>query len=114
MRILFNNNDSYANVLYLSGFTVWRNYDFGLYYQGAGSVEFTNNVAIENGVSMWHLVIGPPSLSHQRHNKYALVKDSKSDLGHRLIQGFFRIVLGHLVILLNGPPESGACWNGRS
>lgn len=59
-----------------SNFTVWKNFDYGIFYQGSASSSVRNLKAADNGVSVFQFVEGPPSLSHRFQDKYANVMDS--------------------------------------
>lgn len=59
-----------------SNFTVWKNFDYGIFYQGSASSSVRNLKAADNGVSVFQFVEGPPSLSHRFQDKYANVIDS--------------------------------------
>ncbi|XP_069115226.1 fibrocystin-L-like [Argopecten irradians] len=60
----------------ISNFTIWKCRDVGMYYQNAFSVEFRNNILVENTVGSVALVVGPSTVSHLYANKYVLYKDS--------------------------------------
>lgn len=51
------------------GFTLYKNDYFGIWIETTTSMDYVNNVFIENSVGLWTLVVGPASLSHARHNK---------------------------------------------
>ncbi|KAL3886657.1 hypothetical protein ACJMK2_026637 [Sinanodonta woodiana] len=60
----------------LANFKLWKNHDYGLYYNNGPSIKLTDNVLIENGVNIFSMVVGPVSLDHQYENKFAYVSDT--------------------------------------
>ncbi|KAL3885610.1 hypothetical protein ACJMK2_025660 [Sinanodonta woodiana] len=60
----------------LANFTLWKNHDYGLYYNNYPNTKLTDNVVIENGVNIFSMVVGPSSLEHQYENKFAHVANS--------------------------------------
>ncbi|KAL3886654.1 hypothetical protein ACJMK2_026634, partial [Sinanodonta woodiana] len=60
----------------LANFTLWKNHDYGLYYNNYPSTKLTDNVVIENGVNIFSMVVGPSSLKHQYENKFAHVANT--------------------------------------
>ncbi|KAK3587658.1 hypothetical protein CHS0354_042441 [Potamilus streckersoni] len=60
----------------LANFTLWKNHDYGLYYNNDPSTKLTDNVVIENGVNVFSMVIGPSSLEHQYDDKFVYVSDT--------------------------------------
>ncbi|XP_012942613.1 fibrocystin-L [Aplysia californica] len=59
-----------------SGFTLWKNLDFGIYYNSVPSAVFKNNIFVENGVGIFPFVMGPASLSHAYQDKYSEVSNN--------------------------------------
>ena len=47
------------------GFTLWKNVDFGIYYNNPSSALIRNNVFVENGVGLFPFIFGPLSKLHQ-------------------------------------------------
>lgn len=60
----------------LSGFTVSRNHDYGIYYNNIVSLEASNNVYADENNALFPMVIGPSPLEHVCSNKEVTVKDS--------------------------------------
>ncbi|CAL1525942.1 unnamed protein product [Lymnaea stagnalis] len=56
-------------ILY-NGFTLWKNMDFGFYFNNNGSVIFKNNVLVENGVGIFPMLVGPSAVKHAYTDKY--------------------------------------------
>ena len=53
----------------ISGFTVYKAFDFGIYHQTFAGLIIKDYISIENGVGIFPMIIGPPSLSHQYADK---------------------------------------------
>ena len=50
---------------------MWKNLDFGIYYQAGASTVIKNNILVENGVGVFPFIVGPASLGHGFDDKYA-------------------------------------------
>ncbi|KAK3716577.1 hypothetical protein RRG08_039372 [Elysia crispata] len=59
-----------------SGFTLWKNYDFGIYYNNEKNAIFKNNWLIENGVGIFPMVIGPSPNDHTYEDKYCEINNN--------------------------------------
>lgn len=88
----YRNNKAYANVLggvvithedsltqtdcaKISGFTVWKTHDYGIYYQNEISLIVDNSVLIENTNGLFPIVIKPDSVLHEYANKTVQVRN---------------------------------------
>lgn len=60
----------------LSGYTIWRNYDYGIFTFAESSVIVDNLVAVDNTVGVFPNVWGPPSKSHRTANKFFILRNS--------------------------------------
>ena len=60
----------------LNHFTVYRSWDFGIYTQVGASIHIDNLLALDNGLSVFNIVIGPGSVSHMYENKFVEIRDS--------------------------------------
>ena len=87
----YSNNHAYSNLFGVgvlpedgvggecamySGFVAWKNYDYGLYFQGTASIKIDNNVVAENRQGIWTGVYDPPSLDHLIGDKYANISNT--------------------------------------
>ncbi|XP_060573258.1 fibrocystin-L-like isoform X2 [Ruditapes philippinarum] len=89
----YKNNKAYANVLggfvvefrdvlkqtdcaQMSGHTVWKTHDYGIYYQNDPSFLAQNNILIENTNGLFPIVLKPHSLSHVFANKTMQVRNT--------------------------------------
>ncbi|GFN92106.1 fibrocystin-l [Plakobranchus ocellatus] len=59
-----------------NGFTLWKNFDFGIYYNNKPSVILKNNWFIENGIGIFPMVIGPSATFHDYADKYCEIKNN--------------------------------------
>ena len=59
-----------------SGFVVWKNYDYGLYYQNGASIKIDNNVIAESRQGIWTGVFGFDPLEHEIGNQYAIISNT--------------------------------------
>ncbi|GFN92112.1 fibrocystin-l [Plakobranchus ocellatus] len=65
-----------ATCVTYSGFTLWKNFDFGIYYNNEPSVVLKNNRLIENGIGIFPMVIGPSATGHAYADKYCEIDDN--------------------------------------
>ena len=59
-----------------ANFTLWKNLDYGLYYQNAASNEISDILAADNGVSIFQFITGPSATGHAYADKYTTLKNS--------------------------------------
>ncbi|XP_048254422.1 fibrocystin-L-like isoform X3 [Haliotis rufescens] len=62
--------------IYLANLLLWRNYDYGIYYNQAASLKAKFIISIENGIGIFPMVVGPSALSHQTSDKFVEVTNS--------------------------------------
>lgn len=60
----------------LSGFLIWKNYDYGIFTYCQPSVIVDHVIAVDNTVGMFPNVWGPPALSHLTADKYFILRHS--------------------------------------
>uniref|UniRef100_A0AAR2IPV4 Polycystic kidney and hepatic disease 1 (autosomal recessive)-like 1 n=1 Tax=Pygocentrus nattereri TaxID=42514 RepID=A0AAR2IPV4_PYGNA len=73
---VYMNGDGLPGCSQIQDFTVWRSYDFGIYFQVSMSVIVSNVTLVDNGMGIMSLIYGPPSLSHVYSNKTVLVQNA--------------------------------------
>lgn len=90
---LMNNNKAYGNVVggpvvtphdvlsqtdcaKISGYTVWKTFDYGVYYQNRPSIIFDNILSIDNRNGLFPIVIEPDSVQHLYADKFVQVQGS--------------------------------------
>ena len=59
-----------------TGFILWKNHDFGIYYQGSSSVRLRNNILVDNRQGIWTGIAGPSARMHVIGSKTAEIADS--------------------------------------
>ncbi len=60
----------------ISNFTVYKTYDFGVFYEAEASLEVSGIVSYDNQIGLFPMVIKPGASQHQFANKYITVRDS--------------------------------------
>ncbi|KAK3587659.1 hypothetical protein CHS0354_042443 [Potamilus streckersoni] len=73
---LFPHDANVHSCTRLANFSLWKNHDYGLYYNNYPNTKLTDNMVIENGVNIFSMVVGPSSLEHQYDNKFAFVANT--------------------------------------
>ncbi|KAM6958720.1 PKHD1 like 1, tandem duplicate 1 [Aplochiton taeniatus] len=73
---VYMNKDGLPGCSLLQGFTVWRSYDFGVYFQTLMSVMVADVTLVDNGMGVMPIVFSPSSLSHLFSNKTVQVKNA--------------------------------------
>uniref|UniRef100_W5KUJ5 PKHD1 like 1, tandem duplicate 2 n=1 Tax=Astyanax mexicanus TaxID=7994 RepID=W5KUJ5_ASTMX len=73
---VFMNKDGLPGCSHIQGFTVWRSYDFGIYFQVSMSVIVSNVTLVDNGMGIMPLIYEPPSVTHAYSNKTVLIQNA--------------------------------------
>lgn len=60
----------------IANFTVWKNLDYGIYYQNSAPNEMSDILAADNGVSIFQFIAGPSATGHAYADQYTTVKNS--------------------------------------
>ena len=60
----------------INNFHVWKNLDYGIYYNNFVNTIVKGVKAADNGVSVLQFIIGPAAVGHLYENKFAKVMDS--------------------------------------
>ncbi|KAJ8334858.1 hypothetical protein SKAU_G00404970 [Synaphobranchus kaupii] len=66
---VYLNKDGLSGCSLIQGFTVWRCFDYGIYFQVAMSVYVQDITLIDNGMGILPIVFSPPSLFHEYSDK---------------------------------------------
>ena len=53
----------------LNGFKITRANDFGIYYQGEGSLKVSDSLFVDSGLGIFSMVMRPPATSHRKEDK---------------------------------------------
>ena len=80
-NIIYNYNYNYnygydQNCTRIAGFLVFKASAYGIYYQGFGELDATDNLLIDNQIGVFGMVIGPKALYHEAANKQCIVRNS--------------------------------------
>ncbi|MCJ8746157.1 hypothetical protein PDJAM_G00138700 [Pangasius djambal] len=73
---VYMNKDGLPDCSQIQGFSIWKSFDYGIYFQVYMSVVVSNVTLVDNGMGIMPLIYEPPSVSHAYSNKTALVQDS--------------------------------------
>ncbi|XP_065144791.1 fibrocystin-L-like [Paramisgurnus dabryanus] len=73
---VYMNKDGLAGCSQIQGFTVWKNFDFGLYVQVSMNVYISNVTLVDNGMGIMPIIYSPPSISHEYAEKSVHVQES--------------------------------------
>ncbi|XP_072530724.1 PKHD1 like 1, tandem duplicate 1 [Salminus brasiliensis] len=73
---IYMNKDGLPGCSQIQGFTVWRSYDFGIYFQVPMSMIVSNVTLVDNGMGVTSLIYAPPSVSHEYSNKSVLIQNA--------------------------------------
>ncbi|KAL7883851.1 hypothetical protein SRHO_G00015090 [Serrasalmus rhombeus] len=73
---VYMNKDGLPGCSQIQGFTVWRSFDFGIYFQVSMSMIVSNVTLVDNGMGIASLIYEPPSVSHEYSNKTILVQNA--------------------------------------
>ncbi|CAH1264805.1 PKHD1L1 [Branchiostoma lanceolatum] len=60
----------------ISGFTGYKNFDYGISFHTESSVVVEDVTLVDNGVAVLPMVYGPSALSHETANKFITIKES--------------------------------------
>ncbi|KAJ8389419.1 hypothetical protein AAFF_G00119570 [Aldrovandia affinis] len=116
---VYMNKDGHRHCSLIQGFTIWRSFDFGIYFQVVMSVQVHNVSLIDNGMGILPIIFTPPSLSHQYSNKTVHVQDALivgSSPGFNCTQGLsssdanIRLSDSHRATRPPNGGRSGICW----
>ncbi|XP_057684607.1 fibrocystin-L-like [Corythoichthys intestinalis] len=73
---VFVNKNGLPGCLKICDFFVWRNIDYGIYFQTESSVMVKNVTLVDNGMGIMPMIYRPPSLSHRYANKKVVVENA--------------------------------------
>ncbi|XP_069076732.1 fibrocystin-L-like isoform X2 [Pleurodeles waltl] len=60
----------------IQGFTLWRCWDYGIYFQTTESVQINNVKLVDNGMGIFSIIYTPPATSHEMSTKTVTIKKS--------------------------------------
>ncbi|KAK1784753.1 hypothetical protein P4O66_003426 [Electrophorus voltai] len=73
---IYMNNDGLPGCVQIQDFTVWRSFDFGIYFQVSMSVLISNVTLVDNGMGIMPLIYGPSAVTHEYSNKTVTVQNA--------------------------------------
>ncbi|XP_061682368.1 PKHD1 like 1, tandem duplicate 1 [Syngnathoides biaculeatus] len=73
---VYMNGDGLPGCSLIRRFFVWRNFDYGIYFQTHMSVRVANVTLVDNGMGIMPMIYAPPSLSHQYADKKIRVENA--------------------------------------
>ncbi|KAM3858592.1 fibrocystin-L-like [Diretmus argenteus] len=73
---VYLNKDGLPGCVLIQGFTVWRSFDYGIYFQARTNVIVANVTLVDNGMGIMPLIFSPPSLSHLYADKEAHIQNA--------------------------------------
>ena len=68
--------DGLSGCTHVTGFTVYKNYDFGIYSQIESPFHVSNITSVDNNLGLFPMVIKPHAVTHEAADKYVKVYDS--------------------------------------
>ncbi|XP_078542272.1 fibrocystin-L-like [Lissotriton helveticus] len=60
----------------IQGFTLWRCWDYGIYFQTTERVQINNVSLVDNGMGIFSIIYTPSATTHSRSNKIVAIKNS--------------------------------------
>ncbi|KAI5615922.1 fibrocystin-L precursor [Silurus asotus] len=73
---VYMNKDGLSDCSQIQGFTIWRSFDYGIYFQVYMSIIVSNVTLVDNGMGIMPLIYEPPSVTHEYSNKSVIIQDS--------------------------------------
>uniref|UniRef100_A0A7N4NVE6 Fibrocystin-L n=1 Tax=Sarcophilus harrisii TaxID=9305 RepID=A0A7N4NVE6_SARHA len=72
---VYMNQDGFPGCSHIQGFTVWKCWDYGIYFQTTESVQVSNVTLVDNGMGILPIVYLPAATSHKISSKTVLIKN---------------------------------------
>ncbi|XP_066572050.1 PKHD1 like 1, tandem duplicate 1 isoform X2 [Amia ocellicauda] len=72
---VYMNRDGLTNCSHIQGFTVWKCWDYGIYFQTEMSVQISNITLVDNGMGIMSIIFTPPSVLHLYSDKTVQIQD---------------------------------------
>uniref|UniRef100_W5M5C1 PKHD1 like 1 n=1 Tax=Lepisosteus oculatus TaxID=7918 RepID=W5M5C1_LEPOC len=73
---VYMNKDGLASCSLIQGFTVWKCWDYGIYFQTVMSIQISDVTLVDNGMGVLPIIYTPPSVSHQYSDKTVQIQNS--------------------------------------
>ncbi|XP_061122944.1 PKHD1 like 1, tandem duplicate 1 [Syngnathus typhle] len=116
---VFMNRDGLPQCSLIRDFFIWRNFDYGIYFQTIMSITVSNVTLVDNGMGIMPMIYAPPSLSHQYDDKKIRVEDAvvvggspHFNCSHTLDADDFNTISSnlHRAPKPSNGGKSGICW----
>ncbi|XP_054620387.1 fibrocystin-L-like isoform X2 [Dunckerocampus dactyliophorus] len=72
---VYMNKDGLPGCSLIRSFFLWKNFDYGVYFQSFMNIMVANVTLVDNGMGIMPLIFGPPSLSHAYDDKWVHVEN---------------------------------------
>uniref|UniRef100_A0A3Q2Z1Q4 PKHD1 like 1, tandem duplicate 1 n=1 Tax=Hippocampus comes TaxID=109280 RepID=A0A3Q2Z1Q4_HIPCM len=115
---VFMNRDGLSGCSLIRDFFIWRNFDYGIYFQTIMSITVSNVTLVDNGMGIMPMIFEPPSLSHLYADKKVRVENAvivggspHFNCSHTLDANDFNTISSNFHRAprpING--RSGICW----
>uniref|UniRef100_A0A6I8N1M6 Fibrocystin-L n=1 Tax=Ornithorhynchus anatinus TaxID=9258 RepID=A0A6I8N1M6_ORNAN len=73
---VYMNQDGLPGCSLIQGFTIWKCWDYGIYFQTTESVQIYNVTLVENGMGIFSIIYTPAATSHKISSKTVQVENS--------------------------------------
>nr|XP_058131903.1 fibrocystin-L isoform X2 [Dasypus novemcinctus] len=73
---VYMNQDGLPGCSLIQGFTIWKCWDYGIYFQTTESVSIYNVTLVDNGMAIFSMIYTPAAVSHKISSKIVQVKSS--------------------------------------
>ncbi|XP_043923025.1 fibrocystin-L-like [Protopterus annectens] len=73
---IYMNQDGFPTCSHIQGFTLWKCWDYGIYFQVMSSMKISNVTLADNGMGIFSIVYTPDCLSHEISNKTIAIKNA--------------------------------------
>ncbi|KAJ8273405.1 hypothetical protein GJAV_G00101260 [Gymnothorax javanicus] len=116
---LYMNKDGQVLCSLIQNFTIWRSFDYGIYFQVTMSVQVRSVNLIDNGMGIFSIVFTPNAVSHLYSNKTVHVQDSlivgsspnfNCSLSLPSSATYMRLSSAHRSVRPPTGGRSGICW----
>ncbi|KAM9385916.1 fibrocystin-L-like isoform 2-T2 [Pholidichthys leucotaenia] len=73
---VYMNKDGLPGCSHIRDFFIWRNFDYGIYFQTFMNVMVSKVTLVDNGMGIMPLIYGPPAVSHAFADKIVQIQNS--------------------------------------
>eukprot|EP00062_Callorhinchus_milii_P017054 gi/632969110/ref/XP_007900907.1/ PREDICTED: LOW QUALITY PROTEIN: fibrocystin-L [Callorhinchus milii] len=73
---VYMNQDGLYTCSLIQGFTIWKCWDYGIYFQTSQSVQISSVTLVDNGMGIFSMIYKPSATSHQMSNKTVLINST--------------------------------------